>query len=139
MEDKNLTTQVSELRERLREWKRIQIEKEEKKMEEEEMAKQFSVWSNYSDTDKAAMEDLAAGYIDFISRCKTERESITEAIKRAEEVGYKNLDDVIKNKILLHPGDKVYSVCMKKSVAFFQIGTEPLENGLKILGAHVDT
>ncbi|MBQ4404614.1 MAG: aminopeptidase [Selenomonadaceae bacterium] len=103
------------------------------------MPKKFSVWNDYKDEDKVALESLAAGYIDFLSRCKTERESVVEAIKRAEAVGYKNLDDVIKNKIQLQPGDKVYCVCMKKTVALFQIGTEPLENGLRILGAHIDT
>lgn len=101
--------------------------------------KKFSIWSEYTDDDKAALEQLAAGYIDFISRCKTERESVVEAVKRAEAVGYKNLDDVIKSGGKLAAGDKVYSVCMKKTVALFQIGTEPLENGLKILGAHIDT
>lgn len=138
MDDKTLTAQVSELREKLREWKRLQTEKEKRKMAEDK-DKKPSVWSSYNDDDKAAMESLAAGYIDFISRCKTERESIAEAIKLAEAVGYKNLDDVIKNRIRLKAGDKVYAVCMKKTIALFQIGTEPLQNGLKILGAHVDT
>ena len=105
----------------------------------EDKDKKFSVWSEYTDDDKAALETLAAGYIDFISRCKTERESVIEVVKRAEAVGYKNLDDVIKSGVQLKAGDKVYAVCMKKTVALFQIGTEPLENGLKILGAHIDT
>ncbi len=105
----------------------------------EDKDKKFSVWSEYTADDKAAMEQLAAGYIDFISRCKTERESVIEAVKCAEAVGYQNLDDVIKSGKRLKAGDKVYSVCMKKTVALFQIGTEPLENGLKILGAHIDT
>ena len=142
MDEKNLNAQISELREKLREWKKIQDEKNQKleeEPEEDDMAKKFSIWNEYKDEDKAAMENLAAGYIDFISRCKTERESVIEAIKQAEAVGYKNLDDVIKNNIQLQPGDKVYCVCMKKTVALFQIGTEPLENGLKILGAHIDT
>ena len=137
MDDKTLSAQVSKLRERLRKWKKIQVEKEDR--EEEEMPKKFSAWNEYTDEEKAAMENLATGYIDFISRCKTERESVIEAVKQAEAVGYKNLDDVIKNKIPLKAGDKVYSVCMKKTVALFQIGTEPIENGLKILGAHIDT
>ncbi len=139
MDDKTMTAQITKLRERLRRWKKIQIEKDKLNAEEEEMPKKFSVWNDYKDEDKVALESLAAGYIDFLSRCKTERESVVEAIKRAEAVGYKNLDDVIKNKIQLQPGDKVYCVCMKKTVALFQIGTEPLENGLKILGAHIDT
>ena len=134
----SLAAQVATLREKLREWKKIQSEKEQRKMSEEQ-DKKFSVWSEYSEDDKLAMKNLAADYIDFISRCKTERESVIEAVKQAEAVGYKNLDDVIKNKTRLKAGDKVYCVCMKKTVALFQIGTEPLENGLKILGAHIDT
>ena len=46
---------------------------------------------------------------------------------------------MIKSGTRLQAGDKVYCVCMKKTIALFQIGTEPLENGLKILGAHIDT
>ena len=139
MDDKTLAAQVSELKEKLRAWKKIKTERDKKNMEEEEMAKKFSAWSEYTDEDKAAMENLSAGYIDFISRCKTERESVVEAVKLAEEVGYQNLDDVIKNKIKLQPGDKVYSVCMKKAIALFQIGTRAFERGMKILGAHIDT
>lgn len=133
-----LNEQITALREKLREWKKMQIEKEQRKMSEEQ-DKKLSVWSEYTYDDKLALEKLAAGYIDFISRCKTERESVLEVIKRAEVVGYKNLDDIVKYKIQLKAGDKVYYVCMKKTVALFQIGTEPLENGLKILGAHIDT
>ena len=107
MDDKTMTAQITKLRERLRRWKKIQIEKDKLNAEEEEMPKKFSVWNDYKDEDKVALESLAAGYIDFLSRCKTERESVVEAIKRAEAVGYKNLDDVIKNKIQLQPGDKV--------------------------------
>ena len=139
MDDKTLIAQVSELRAKLREWKKIKLERDTNKMEEEEMSKNFSIWSKYTDEDKEALEKLSAGYIDFISRCKTERESVVEAIKLAEEAGYRNIEEIIKKKIQLQPGDKVYSVCMKKTVALFQIGTKPLEKGLKILGAHIDT
>ena len=139
-DDKNMAAQVSELRAKLRAWKKIQTEKNQEEPEEEEdMATKFSVWHTYSEADKKSLEKLAAGYIDFLSRCKTERESVAEAVKQAEAVGYKNLDEVIKKKIPLKAGDKVYSVFMKKTVALFQIGTEPLENGLNILGAHIDT
>ena len=133
-----MAAQIAELKDKLRAWKKIRLEKEKRKMAEDN-DKKFSIWSEYTDDDKAALESLAAGYIDFISRCKTERESVVEIVKRAEAVGYKNLDDVIKSGGKLAAGDKVYSVCMKKTVALFQIGTEPLENGLKILGAHIDT
>lgn len=97
--------------------------------------KKPSVWSTYSEDDKGKLNKLGAGYIDFISKCKTERESVKETIRQAEAAGYKSLDKYDK----LNPGDKVYAVCMNKSIALFNIGTEPIEKGMKILGAHIDT
>ena len=105
----------------------------------EEKNKKPSVWSTYSAEDKVAMENLCKGYIDFLSTCKTERESVKHAVAEAEKVGYKNLENIIKNGQKLNPGDKVYCAFMKKSLAMFQIGTAPIESGLKILGAHIDT
>ena len=104
-------------------------------MSEDKNDKKFSIWNKYTDDDKKNLEALGAGYIDFISRCKTERESVNEAIRRAEDAGYKKFEV----GSTLKPGDKVYAVCMKKSIALFNIGTEPLERGMKILGAHNDT
>ena len=49
---------------------------------------------------------------------------------------FRNLKDI---KDSLKAGDKVYAVCMGKSIAMFQIGKEPLENGMNILGAHIDS
>ena len=103
--------------------------------EEKKENKKPSVWSTYSEDDKIKLGKLSAGYIDFISTCKTERESVKETIRQAEAVGYKSLDKYNK----LNPGDKVYAVCMNKSIALFNIGTEPIEKGMKILGAHIDT
>ncbi len=101
--------------------------------------KKPSVWGGYTDADKKNLEELNAGYIDFLSRCKTERESVDFAVSCAEKCGYKDLREVISNRQRLKAGDKVYYTFMKKSVVLFQIGTEPIERGLKILGAHIDT
>ena len=101
--------------------------------------KKVSVWSKYSNVDKIKLEELNKGYINFLSTCKTERESVKFAIAAAKKVGYKNLANIIKSGQSLNIGDKVYYPFMKKSLVMFQIGTEPLENGLKILGAHIDT
>ena len=103
------------------------------------MADKKSIWSTYTDADKEALETLNAGYIDFLSTCKTERESVKYAIAAAEAAGYKNLDDLIGGRKKLKAGDKVYAVCMKKSIALFNIGKEPLTNGMNILGAHIDS
>ena len=104
-------------------------------MSEEKKDKKPSVWSTYSDEDKAQLEKLNSGYIDFLSTCKTERESVQETIRQARAAGYKSIDEYNQ----LKPGDKVYTVCMNKSIVLFNIGTEPIQNGLKILGAHIDT
>lgn len=101
--------------------------------------KKASVWSKYSQEDKAALEQINAGYREFLSNCKTERESVQEIVKQAEAAGYRNLENVIKNKEKLAAGAKVYAVNMKKAVVLFNIGTKPLENGMNILGAHIDT
>lgn len=101
--------------------------------------KKPSIFSKYTDEDKKALEELNKNYIDFMSTCKTERESVEFAISAAEKCGYKNLREVISNRQRLNAGDKVYYAFMNKSLVLFQIGTEPIQNGLKILGAHIDT
>ena len=97
------------------------------------------VWNTYTKQEMTQLEKLCKEYKEFISSCKTERESTVEAVKQAKAAGYRDLADVISAGVKLQPGDKVYSVCMKKSVVLFHIGTEPLENGMAILGAHIDT
>ena len=101
--------------------------------------KKTSVWSKYTSEERAAVDALAHGYIDFLSDCKTERESVTEAVRRAREAGYRDLADVIAKGETLAAGDKVYAVNMKKAIVLFHIGTEPMERGMNILGAHIDT
>ena len=98
-----------------------------------------SVWSSYTEADREALEKLAAGYRDFLSTCKTERESVVEAVRQAKAAGYRDLCDVLQAGEKLKAGDKVYAVNMKKSIVLFQIGEDPLEQGLAILGAHIDT
>ena len=101
--------------------------------------KKTSVWSKYTEKERAAVNELARGYIDFLSDCKTERESVTEAVRRARAAGYRDLADIIARGEKLAAGDKVYAVNMKKAIVLFHIGTEPMECGMNILGAHIDT
>ena len=101
--------------------------------------KKDSVWSQYNTAEKQALEALNKGYREFLSTCKTERESVREAVKQAEAAGYRNMEEVIAKGEKLTAGDKVYAVNMKKAIALFNIGDEPLEDGMNILGAHIDT
>ena len=79
--------------------------------------------------------DEISRYRTFLDNGKTERECIKEIIALAEERGYRNIEDVDK----LQSGDKVYYVQYGKSIALFRIGDEPIENGMNILGAHIDS
>ena len=94
-----------------------------------------NLWLTYKAEDLEKLETLNENYKAFLDAGKTERECITEIVRQAEAAGYKNMDTVDT----LHPGDKVYEVWMGKSIVMFQIGTEPLENGMNILGAHIDS
>lgn len=98
-----------------------------------------NAWKTYNDSEKEQLQSLNAHYIDFLSECKTERECISETVKRAKEKGYISLEEAIANSKKLKQGDKVYAVCMNKTIALFNIGKEPLEKGMNILGAHVDS
>ena len=98
-----------------------------------------NAWTKYSDKELEELESLNTAYKEFLNTGKTERECIEEIVRQAKEAGYKNLDDIIKKDKKLKAGDKVYSVWMKKSIAMFIIGKKPIEEGMNILGAHIDS
>lgn len=95
-----------------------------------------NAWKTYNASQLEELEQINNRYKTCLDTGKTERECIRLAVKEIEEKGYKDLKDV---KGSLKAGDKVYAVCMGKSIAMFQIGKEPLENGMNILGAHIDS
>ncbi|MGI5069592.1 aminopeptidase [Treponema pectinovorum] len=81
------------------------------------------------------MADLIKSYKEFLNKGKTERECVVQLIDWAEKNGYKNVESVKKISV----GDKVYFQKMNKAIALFQFGSFPLENGMNILGAHIDS
>ena len=95
-----------------------------------------NVWKTYTQAELKEMEDISARYKRCLDEGKTERECVRLTVKEIEKKGYRNLKDI---KGSLKAGDKVYAVCMGKSIAMFLIGKEPLENGMNILGAHIDS
>lgn len=96
-------------------------------------------WHEYTEADTQAMEALCKEYRDFLDNGKTERECIEQTIAKAEAVGYKNLKEFQNAGQLIKPGYKVYAVHMNKIIALFNIGTDSLEQGFNILGAHIDS
>jgi len=98
-----------------------------------------NAWTTYDKKQINELEKVSKGYLKFLDNGKTERECVKEIIKMAKEYGYMDLKDVIKNNKKLEAGDKVYNVCMNKTVAMFNIGSTKLNKGMNILGAHVDS
>lgn len=96
-------------------------------------------WDKYTKEDLDKVFALSERYIDFMSKCKTERECVNEFIVLAEKEGYRDINSFIAEGKKLQAGDKVYANCMGKTLALFLIGSEPVEKGFKILGAHVDS
>lgn len=96
-------------------------------------------WTLYSKKQLKEVDAFAKEYMAFLDAGKTERECVDTIVNRIEAEGYKELSEAIKEGKKLQAGDKVYSVCMNKAVAMFQIGTDAMENGMNILGAHIDS
>ena len=92
-----------------------------------------SVWKKYDNYEQ--IMKFNEEYKDYITKGKTERLCVKEAVKLAEEKGFKN----IKEFKSLKEGDKVYVVNKDKNIAAFVIGKKPIEDGLRILGAHIDS
>ena len=98
-----------------------------------------NAWNTY---DEKALEELGQvteQYRRFISEGKTERECARIAVEMARENGYISLEEAMESGKNLVPGDKIYAVHKKKLVVLFQIGTVPMEKGMNILGAHIDS
>lgn len=98
-----------------------------------------NAWKKYKEEDLKKLNDLCDDYKRFLTVAKTERESANEIIKRAEEKGYQDLEKYISEGRRILPGDKIYVNNKGKAVALFNIGKEPITNGMNILGAHIDS
>ncbi len=98
-----------------------------------------NAWKSYGKKDEKKLEELCTGYKDYLFHGKTEREGTRYIVEKAKEAGYISLEEAVKKQKKLKTGDKIYSVCMGKTVALFNIGKKSLEEGMNILGAHLDS
>lgn len=98
-----------------------------------------NAWKAYDDAALAELEELCQDYRAFISQNKTERECVTASVRLAEAAGYASLDAARARGRELKAGDKVYATCHNKTLMLVNLGTAPLEDGLNILGAHIDS
>ena len=102
--------------------------------------KQKSVWPKYTGKKLTVLENFSKEYINFISECKTERECTDYIVNELDKAGFIELSKLWElNDARLKAGDKVYTTNRNKGVLAFVIGKEPMENGMNILGAHIDS
>lgn len=97
--------------------------------------KKESGWKNVDDTEKKNIFDFSKRYIDFLNVSKTEREFVKQAKMLADSNGFRDIMEFES----LKPGDKVYFINREKSMYLAIIGEESIENGLHIIGSHIDS
>ena len=85
------------------------------------------------------MASVCSRYMTCLDEGKTERESARLTVSMAEEQGYRNLRELVQKGEPLTAGDKVYYMYNEKLIVLYHIGKEPLESGMNILGAHIDS
>ena len=98
-----------------------------------------NAWTTYDEKDLQALEDVSKGYRAYLDGGKTERECVKETLAQAREAGYIDLAQAVAAGRKLKAGDKVYVNCMGKAVMLFHLGKAPLEKGINIVGAHIDS
>ncbi len=98
-----------------------------------------NAWKTYKKTDLKKVEQTAAEYRKFLDHGKTERECAAETVEMLEKAGYIPLQRAIEAGKKLKPGDRIYVNQMGKAVLIFLIGKKPLETGMNIVGAHIDS
>ena len=94
-----------------------------------------NAWEKYSEKEVKEVYEFGNEYKEFISKCKTEREVTNFSIELLKEKGFKEFNEFET----LKPGDKVYFVNKGKNVCAYVIGTRKVSDGLRILGAHIDS
>ena len=103
------------------------------------MAKKKTLWETYSPEQLAEANAFCEEYKDFMSDCKTERECVTGIIEKAEALGYRDLNDLLKEGACLKAGDKVYVNNRGKMLMLVQLGEGTFKDHINILGGHIDS
>ena len=92
-------------------------------------------WYEINEQQQTKINELSKKYMDFLNKSKTEREFVKQARKLADEHGYRDIMEYNH----LKPGDKIYFINKEKSMYLAIIGQETIENGIHIIGSHIDS
>lgn len=98
-----------------------------------------NAWAQYDAAGMEKIEAFAKSYCAFLDHGKTERECVAQAVRAAEAAGFVDLRQATRESRALSAGDRVYVNWMNKSFMCFVVGSAPLEMGMNILGAHIDS
>lgn len=98
-----------------------------------------NLWLKYTEEDMTKVKEVCDRYKQCLDNGKTERECVSQVVKMAQQQGYRELHSVIEQGGRPVAGDKLYAVQMDKSVVLFQMGKKPVSQGMRILGAHIDS
>lgn len=108
-------------------------------MDKELLRKEKNCWLEMTVDEKVEVFEFCDDYIEFLSVCKTERESVEYMEELALEGGFKSLDSYKKQSNKLKKGDKIYVNYRNKALLMFVIGEKNMEEGLNIIGSHIDS
>ena len=98
-----------------------------------------NAWKTYDEAQRKALEAFNDGYRAFLDQGKTERECVEASVKIAKARHFRDLDEILCENGALKAGDRVYKNWMGKCFMAFVVGSDPLEKGMNILGAHIDS
>ena len=107
----------------------------EEKLRDKLFNKKEIGWKEVNEREKEEIFNFCNGYLKFLNKAKIEREFVIEAKKIAEANGFKDINNFDK----LKTGDKVYFINRDKSMYLAIIGKEKMENGIHIIGSHIDS
>ncbi len=97
-----------------------------------------NVWKK-TDLNLSALNAFCDDYRAFLTACKTERECVSSMVEELKSAGALPLSEVLDKKLPLKAGDLVYADRMKKALMVFRLGSRPILDGMRILGAHIDS
>lgn len=102
------------------------------------LRKRCILWDKYNDEQICRIMEFSDDYKRFISKVKTERETVEEIVYKAKQEGFVSLKEAVESGRELKPGDKIYGVNRDKGAVLFIIGYKPLTEGMNIIASHVD-
>ena len=112
-----------------------EIENEAKELKEKLFMKRKNAFLRMSDSEIKKCEKFCEGYKRFLDAANTEREAVVYIEREAKAAGFVKFDKKKKYKA----GDKVYLINREKAAILAVIGSEPIENGVNLLAAHIDS